>query len=324
MDHLSLHTMDRVAPAEARFTPPPSPRARKASPPRSKAPVKTARELSILIVVSVVWLFFLGILQCVGSGGPVTPHLLPISHCVATQFQQPSPFFVSAVTTMLAVWLLDCLFCLIYPHLSSVRDPSPAASTRWFFVHAITNGVVTYFALPDLTACFADFCSCGRLPWFRGAEVMGVATGLHFYHMVFFILKPGDWLHHTVTAVLTTPPILLFQQARGASVALFFMTGLPGGIDYLLLTAVKLGWIAPIAEKKAYVIISVWLRGPGVLVSALIGASTILDVGIRSLMPWSKVVGQIWNCGVTYWNAMYFMHATLSDYYRPGRERVGC
>jgi hypothetical protein len=36
-----------------------------------------------------------------------------------------------------------------------------------------------------------------------------------------------------------------------------------GGVDYLLLTLVKLGWMDAELEKKFYVIISVWIRGPG-------------------------------------------------------------
>lgn len=182
--------------------------------------------------------------------------------------------------------------------------------------------VVAYLAWEDVTFCFTHTGECGLLTWTGGTQVMGIATGLHFYHIVFFHLKQHDWLHHGMTAILTTPPILLFHQARGVAVALFFMTGLPGGIDYILLTFVKLRWIDSIVEKQAYIVISVWIRGPGVLSAVIFGLGTILNSEIAAGLPWYKFSGQVWNCFVTYWNAMYFMHSTLSDYYRHGRGRV--
>jgi hypothetical protein len=210
---------------------------------------------------------------------------------------------------------------VLYPMLAVQPDAAgPSESARWFFVHLIANVVVSWLVWPDLVFCYHNIGECALHQWQRGTFGYAVAAGLHFFHLVFFEVSAADWMHHLMTAVLTTPPILLFHQHAHVAVALFFMTGLPGAIDYFLLTLVKLNRLDPEIEKKLYVVISVWVRGPGVL-SAVFFALRILFANEPQL-PWYKFAGMCWNGLVTYWNAMYFMHQTLSDYYRPGRGKV--
>ena len=45
----------------------------------------------------------------------------------------------------------------------------------------------------------------------------------------------------------------------------FFSCGLPGGLDYAMLFAVKHGWMASITEKKYNSTINNWLRAPGII-----------------------------------------------------------
>ena len=44
----------------------------------------------------------------------------------------------------------------------------------------------------------------------------------------------------------------------------FFISGLPGGIDYLMLTLVKHGVIDVMVQKRTCASLNVWLRAPGV------------------------------------------------------------
>ena len=48
----------------------------------------------------------------------------------------------------------------------------------------------------------------------------------------------------------------------------FFMCGLPGGIDYGMLTAVKEGLMASATEKQWNARLQVWMRSPGILLSS--------------------------------------------------------
>ena len=48
----------------------------------------------------------------------------------------------------------------------------------------------------------------------------------------------------------------------------FFMCGLPGGIDYFMLALVKFGSMSPFTEKAWNTRLNVWLRSPGLLLTA--------------------------------------------------------
>jgi len=48
----------------------------------------------------------------------------------------------------------------------------------------------------------------------------------------------------------------------------FFMCGLPGGLDYLMLTLVKQELMSPLTEKAWNSRINVWIRSPGLLLCA--------------------------------------------------------
>jgi hypothetical protein len=43
---------------------------------------------------------------------------------------------------------------------------------------------------------------------------------------------------------------------------LFFICGVPGGIDYAMLVAVKMNMMKPIREKKINVHLNTWIRAP--------------------------------------------------------------
>jgi hypothetical protein len=57
------------------------------------------------------------------------------------------------------------------------------------------------------------------------------------------------------------------KQSIGASlgVSIFFLSGLPGGIDYVMLCLVYHGKMQKATEKRIFASINVWLRAPGTI-----------------------------------------------------------
>ena len=47
--------------------------------------------------------------------------------------------------------------------------------------------------------------------------------------------------------------------------------GVPGGIDYAMLFAVKHGWMKPLDEKKVNAAVNVWVREPALVCTATLG-----------------------------------------------------
>ena len=51
----------------------------------------------------------------------------------------------------------------------------------------------------------------------------------------------------------------------------FFMCGVPGGVDYLMLFLVKHSWMTPLEEKRIATVINVWFRAPWLVSVACFG-----------------------------------------------------
>ena len=67
---------------------------------------------------------------------------------------------------------------------------------------------------------------------------------------MFFKLNSSDVIHHVSTAFLSTPLIILYHRYHSAVMAIWFMSGFPGMIDYFLLWLVKMGYLKSITEKN--------------------------------------------------------------------------
>ncbi len=61
-----------------------------------------------------------------------------------------------------------------------------------------------------------------------------------------------------------------------SSFALFFLTGLPGAIDYMLLYLVKINKVNSVTEKKIYTYLSTYIREPGCIYTFIIGLNGVL------------------------------------------------
>merc|ERR1740117_683852 len=101
----------------------------------------------------------------------------------------------------------------------------------------------------------------------RQREVSHWPTSLvfsvHVYHMCFFRdLHWIDWLHHLLMVVVGAPVLIASMCGPLMNFNHFFMCGVPGGVDYAWLFAVKHGWMSPIKEKQYNATLNVWIRAP--------------------------------------------------------------
>ena len=96
---------------------------------------------------------------------------------------------------------------------------------------------------------------------------------IEVYHMVGgFRLSSADYFHHLLFVPLCGVPGQLFQWGAISNFQAVFISGLPGGIDYLLLGLQKISRVgsgslfaAKMYEKRFNANLNTWLRGPGVL-----------------------------------------------------------
>lgn len=138
---------------------------------------------------------------------------------------------------------------------------------RWYKLHAFANFIVCLTSWRDVLNIISH-----PIQQISHSSLMpsNIVTVLHLYHMVMFTnLTLIDWIHHGVMMTLLQISYLCPDVAT-TNYVLFMTSGLPGGIDYLMLIAVKMGYLLKLREKEINSHINVWLRGPGIVVGAYI------------------------------------------------------
>lgn len=131
---------------------------------------------------------------------------------------------------------------------------------RWFQIHSFVNLFVCIFSISDIMSIIYDVNEA-VMP--LSNHIGGTfAVQIHLYHTLNFPLTTMDIYHHISSVFLCFPPSLIFNKKI---LALFYFigTGLPGGIDYFLLTLVKNKQFDYLREKKYNSNINAYIRMPG-------------------------------------------------------------
>ena len=162
---------------------------------------------------------------------------------------------------------------IVHKNKNTKSNTNKNTKEQWFQLHAFINACIVYFSYNDVYDCLMNpsvsIQPCSNL--FAGS----FALMLHGYHSYAYQMTYIDKLHHGISVFLATPLCLLYQT-RGISMYYFFGTGLPGGIDYFLLSLVKQKKLDSIKEKKINSYLNTFIRIPGlVLASYLIWKDAI-------------------------------------------------
>ena len=155
--------------------------------------------------------------------------------------------------------------------------PLVHAKARYFALHIIANVVSAIAAWPDVRRALLD----DPLGAFSGASTTMVANSavcaIHLYHIVAFPLRGDDIFHHVAFVVTLSGVAIPFKRAGGAAnnLGCFFLSGIPGALNYVFLVLYYHGWMTRLQEKTWTARVNVWFRGPAMAVYAFIGAQAM-------------------------------------------------
>jgi hypothetical protein len=187
----------------------------------------------------------------------------------------------------------------------------PHGSRRYFVLHVVVNAMVTVSHLPDVMAVLARPLDNG----FVGPSNMMPACdacALHIFHVVtaWRTLSGIDWAHHLVSAFGSMYlACCVFHQGSIVGATLFLMCGLPGGIDYAMLAAVRYGYMERLTEKWLNSLLHAYLRAPGLVAICAI-TYTARAQGYIGHVPWATVFIVM---GTTALNAVFFAHRVAEN-----------
>jgi len=177
--------------------------------------------------------------------------------------------------------------------------------------------IVAITALPDLCEAFANpqLSSTGGDP---SMYPIYMIPAIHLYHLFFFKCSRADWVHHVVFAGIICPMGLFLKTGPVANAVAFFICGLPGGLDYIMLACVKHQWMSKLREKVWNARINVWIRSTGLVFCAAtiyVGATAS-----HSKTPaWAALLGALL-CVV---NGQYYMQVVVGNTFVKTRQGEG-
>ena len=93
----------------------------------------------------------------------------------------------------------------------------------------------------------------------------------------------------------------------------FFLCGLPGGVDYALLFAVKHGWIHPLTEKRYNTVLNTWIRAPGIVMTSAIAWVVVNAKNPNvSFFQMARLL-DLAMFVMSVWNAQFFMARVVAN-----------
>lgn len=135
---------------------------------------------------------------------------------------------------------------------------------RWYYLHAFANLLVCIYSFDIMILFLNDPITNINNPiWYNKSSI--IISIIHIYHLLFFKCTYDDWFHHILFVFIGT--IIHYKVNLGYLMSLyhFFICGLPGGIDYLLLGFVKDNLITKNSRLKIALELNIWIRAPMVI-----------------------------------------------------------
>ena len=206
--------------------------------------------------------------------------------------------------TLILIFFVDMI--IRYITLSAYRTNSKA---RWFMLHAIINFFVAAFSIKD-SIIVLTLPQCSMLLPMYSWQPSYLAYSLHLYHfLAYTVVRLDDILHHLV--FVGTFGVVNFLMSWGpfVNLFLFLMTGVPGGINYAMLSFVKLKKFDTIKAKRINSHINVWLRMPGLVIVSTIMYTCFIG-GKTNVHP----VASILCIALTFINGVYYMQQVVLNY----------
>ena len=188
---------------------------------------------------------------------------------------------------------------------------------NYYIIHLIANTIVVYNTMQDMLLSYVYKHDIQSIIPYNNNNLdftKNIIYSLHFYHIIWYFnkLRKDDWIHHIIMILIALPLVELLYPSPLIGHCLFFTTGLPGGIDYLLLIFVRNNIINKMTEKQINNIINLWIRCPGCISNATLSLSNLLlnynILSIYEILAASIIIICV------YWNGIYFMAQVTHDY----------
>lgn len=201
---------------------------------------------------------------------------------------------------------LTTFFCSVDKFLNK------CSKGNYYLLHGISNLFITYACIGDVKNTYVDLYNFSN---YSVNYVPSIITfSLHSYHIINYYNKLmfDDWLHHILMCGVALPIGIKMQSGFLLNHGLFFLTGLPGGINYINLFLTRNGCLKKLTQKKINNNLNLWIRAPGcishsVLTVICYNNNYLLFLGYKRYFVFCTAF-------LTFWNGIYFMEQVTTNY----------
>lgn len=187
-------------------------------------------------------------------------------------------------------------------------------TTCYFLLHVLTNMAIILISLPYALTLLDDPLNFENnheeYNYISNCYILLIS--LHSIHM-FYLNKTILWdekFHHYVTIIFWVMSVYIEHPLY--SVSLINLSGLPGGITYLMLFLKNLHYISPITEKKISMKLNIWIRAPFTLIFTTL---MYCDM-IYSEYTFGQKFCIYFMMGFNIYNGIHFMENIIKSYYK--------
>ena len=201
----------------------------------------------------------------------------------------------------------------------------------YYLLHSMANWGIVYYTLPTIRQIYKTIhihsylimsapSNYGFIPDYdldhifsRNYTAFQICTALHLYHILRYKMNKEDIKHHIPTLAILSIPLFNLSNSPLIEHTLFYLCGLSGAIDYLLLSLSRNGIINNITEKRWNVLLNLYIRCPGSIVNASL--SLYLLNLYKYNIPMSHQFAYLGVAGFSFWNGTYYLRNVTADYH---------
>ena len=180
---------------------------------------------------------------------------------------------------------------------------------QWYFVHFIINMLICYNALDDIIIMLQDPLKELFGPTYSYKTTLQ-ALYLHLYHVMLYTLDKHDIEHHVIYGMGGYICIIYVNLGRLLSLYHLFVTGLPGGICYLMSYLNNIELLNKKMQLYLDASINRWIRCVGLNICGTL----ILIKFTYSEHAINDVIFVLFGSIATFYNGIYYAKISTEKY----------
>lgn len=186
---------------------------------------------------------------------------------------------------------------------------------QYYILHAISNLVISWYSIGGVIRTYATLCDT-EIRQMNNHDIIitDIIIALHTYHIIICRtnMRSDDWAHHIIMVAISMPILRLglIPPDEFLQYSAFFVSGLPGFIDYSMLALCRNNIMDRMAEKKINSYLNAYLRNPGCISCVTL----IILKSYRVINQPIEIISVVIICGAVFWNGVYFSNQVIADY----------